>query len=183
MAAKFLFMQFSKIIWLVLQWKCVSLMKAEREAGSRNVVRPPEKYTHHITLWRLKEMYVMWNVRRRLSIDITAQEDLTVYFNSEIIESCVSITNLFCNDLLITKGKTLNLVVCILLRVLDQVHGFPSNATLFQYYHLQADGLKMVVRPKHVAFNLNKIVKNYWNSVALDGNSWTWKGRWLRRKW
>jgi hypothetical protein len=26
----------------------------------------------------------------------------------------------------------LNLVVCILLRVLDQVQGFPSNATLFQ---------------------------------------------------
>jgi hypothetical protein len=26
----------------------------------------------------------------------------------------------------------LNLVVCILLRLLDQVQGFPSNATLFQ---------------------------------------------------
>jgi chemotaxis receptor (MCP) glutamine deamidase CheD len=26
----------------------------------------------------------------------------------------------------------LNLCVCILLRVLDQVQGFPSNATLFQ---------------------------------------------------
>jgi hypothetical protein len=26
----------------------------------------------------------------------------------------------------------LNLVLCILLRVLDQVQGFPSNATLFQ---------------------------------------------------
>jgi hypothetical protein len=32
----------------------------------------------------------------------------------------------------------------------------------------------MVVRPKHVADNLNKIVNNYWNRVALDGNSWTW---------
>jgi hypothetical protein len=28
----------------------------------------------------------------------------------------------------------LNLGVCILLRVLDQVQGFPSNATLFQYF-------------------------------------------------
>jgi hypothetical protein len=34
--------------------------------------------------------------------------------------------------------------------------------------------LKMVVRPKHVADNLNKIVNNYWNRVALDGNPWTW---------
>jgi hypothetical protein len=32
----------------------------------------------------------------------------------------------------------------------------------------------MVVRPKHVAINLNKIVKYYWNSVALDGNPSTW---------
>jgi hypothetical protein len=30
--------------------------------------------------------------------------------------------------------------------------------------------LKMVVRPKHEAVNLNKIVNNYSNSVALDGN-------------
>jgi hypothetical protein len=34
--------------------------------------------------------------------------------------------------------------------------------------------LKMVVRPKHVANNLNKIVKNYWNRVPLDGNPSTW---------
>jgi hypothetical protein len=33
--------------------------------------------------------------------------------------------------------------------------------------------LKMVIRPKHVADNLNKIVNNYWNRVALDGNPWT----------
>jgi hypothetical protein len=26
----------------------------------------------------------------------------------------------------------------------------------------------------YVAVNLNEIVNNYWNSVALDGNSWTW---------
>jgi hypothetical protein len=32
----------------------------------------------------------------------------------------------------------------------------------------------MVVRPEHVAVTLNKIVNNYWNSVALDGNPWTW---------
>jgi hypothetical protein len=32
----------------------------------------------------------------------------------------------------------------------------------------------MVVRPKHVADNLNKIIKNYWNRVALDVNPWTW---------
>jgi regulator of extracellular matrix RemA (YlzA/DUF370 family) len=31
-----------------------------------------------------------------------------------------------------------------------------------------------VVQPKHVADNLNKIVKNYWNRVVLDGNPWTW---------
>jgi hypothetical protein len=37
------------------------------------------------------------------------------------------------------------------------------------YFHL-----KVVVRPKHVADNLNKIVNNYWNRVALDGNPWTW---------
>jgi hypothetical protein len=34
--------------------------------------------------------------------------------------------------------------------------------------------VKMVVRPKHVADNLNKIVNNYRNRVALDGNPWTW---------
>jgi hypothetical protein len=32
---------------------------------------------------------------------------------------------------------------------------------------------KMAVRQKHVADNLNKIVNNYWNRVALDGNPWT----------
>jgi hypothetical protein len=33
---------------------------------------------------------------------------------------------------------------------------------MFQSYdHLQVD-------------NLNKIVNNYWNRVALDGNPWTW---------
>jgi hypothetical protein len=26
----------------------------------------------------------------------------------------------------------------------------------------------------HVADNLNEIVNNYWNSVVLDGNPWTW---------
>jgi hypothetical protein len=55
----------------------------------------------------------------------------------------------------------LNLVVCILLRVLDQVQGFPSNATLFQHCFRPGTGMKMVVRPKHVADNLNKIVNNY----------------------
>jgi S-adenosylmethionine:diacylglycerol 3-amino-3-carboxypropyl transferase len=34
--------------------------------------------------------------------------------------------------------------------------------------------LKMVVRPKHVADNLNKVVNNYWNRVVLDGNPWIW---------
>jgi uncharacterized protein YktA (UPF0223 family) len=34
--------------------------------------------------------------------------------------------------------------------------------------------MKMVVRPKHAADNLNTIVDNYWNRVALDGNPWTW---------
>jgi hypothetical protein len=40
------------------------------------------------------------------------------------------VSNVACS----TNGKAyrLNLVVCILLRVLDQVQGFPSNATLFQ---------------------------------------------------
>jgi hypothetical protein len=37
------------------------------------------------------------------------------------------------------------------------------------YFHL-----KMVVRPKHIADSLNKIVNNYWNRVALDGNPCTW---------
>jgi hypothetical protein len=32
----------------------------------------------------------------------------------------------------------------------------------------------MGVRPKHVTDNLNKIVNNYWNIVALDGNLWIW---------
>jgi hypothetical protein len=36
------------------------------------------------------------------------------------------------------------------------------------YFHF-----KMVVRPNHVADNLNKILNNYLNSVALDGNPWT----------
>jgi hypothetical protein len=31
-----------------------------------------------------------------------------------------------------TLANILNLVVCILLRVIDEVQGFPSNATLFQ---------------------------------------------------
>jgi hypothetical protein len=34
--------------------------------------------------------------------------------------------------------------------------------------------LKAVDRPKHVAANLNKIINNYWNRVALVGNLWTW---------
>jgi hypothetical protein len=32
----------------------------------------------------------------------------------------------------------------------------------------------MVVRPKHVADNLNETVNNYWNRVASDANPWTW---------
>jgi hypothetical protein len=32
----------------------------------------------------------------------------------------------------------------------------------------------MVVQPKRVTVNLNKIVNNYWNSVALNGNPWAW---------
>jgi hypothetical protein len=31
----------------------------------------------------------------------------------------------------------------------------------------------MVVRPKYVAVNMNKIVNNQWNSIVLDGNPWT----------
>jgi hypothetical protein len=42
--------------------------------------------------------------------------------------------------------------------------------------------LKMVVCPKYVADNLNKIVNNYWNRVALDGNPWTW-GYWGVFNW
>jgi hypothetical protein len=33
---------------------------------------------------------------------------------------------------------------------------------------------KMVALPKHVADNFNKIVNNYWNTVVLDENPWTW---------
>jgi hypothetical protein len=33
----------------------------------------------------------------------------------------------------VSAGKFFTLGVCILLRVFDQVQGFPSNATLFQY--------------------------------------------------
>jgi hypothetical protein len=40
------------------------------------------------------------------------------------------------------------------------------------YFHL-----KMIVRPKHVLDDLNKIVNNYWNRVALDGNPWTWSNK------
>jgi hypothetical protein len=36
---------------------------------------------------------------------------------------------------------------------------------LFIYFHF-----KMVVRPKHVSDNLNKIVKKYWNRDVLHGN-------------
>jgi hypothetical protein len=113
----------------------------------------------------------------------------------------------------------LNLGVCIRLRELDQVEGFPSKETLFQSFltilfqlswrtykwllgclhpvacirsgtfsknliplytnsavanHVNFQCiyflLKMVVRPKHVADNLNKIVNNYWTRAALDGN-------------
>jgi hypothetical protein len=42
--------------------------------------------------------------------------------------------------------------------------------------------VKMAVRPKHVADNLNKIVNNYSNSVALDGNPWTWSNTRNRMK-
>jgi hypothetical protein len=35
-------------------------------------------------------------------------------------------------------------------------------------------GGNIVIEPKHVADNLNKIVHNYWNRVVLDGNPWTW---------
>jgi hypothetical protein len=34
--------------------------------------------------------------------------------------------------------------------------------------------LKIVVRPKYIANNLNKIVNNCWNRVALEGNAWAW---------
>jgi hypothetical protein len=60
----------------------------------------------------------------------------------------------------------LMLGIYILLRVLDQVQEFPSNATVFKtivYYFIQiirymfrSYDLKMVVRP-----NLNKIINNY----------------------
>jgi hypothetical protein len=42
-------------------------------------------------------------------------------------EGCTSEIKMTCLALMI-----LNLGVCILLSVLDQVQGFPSNATLFQ---------------------------------------------------
>jgi hypothetical protein len=44
---------------------------------------------------------------------------------------------------------------------------------LFVVQYLEGP-LKMVVRPKYIADNLNKIVNNYWNRVPLDGNPWTW---------
>jgi hypothetical protein len=84
---------------------------------------------------------------------------------------------------------TLNSVVCILLPVLDQVQGFPSNATLCQWlftirFELSATcfGRTTIFKWKyitseinmagllldHVGDNLNKIVNNYWNSyIAL----------------
>jgi hypothetical protein len=37
------------------------------------------------------------------------------------------------------------------------------------YFSLKMDG-----RPTHAADKLNKIVNNYWNSVTLDENPWTW---------
>jgi hypothetical protein len=72
-----------------------------------------------------------------------------------------------------TSGQILNLRVCILLRVSDQVEKFLFNTTLFQYFFMilfkllkinfwcTYFRLKMVVQPKHVADNLNKIVNNY----------------------
>jgi hypothetical protein len=87
----------------------------------------------------------------------------------------------------------LNLGVCILLRVLAQVQGirltqlyFNSCLLFYSNYPLHVSvvrpsssgnihiHLKMVVRPKHVAANLNKIVNNYSNRAALDGNPWSW---------
>jgi hypothetical protein len=49
-----------------------------------------------------------------------------------------------------TKLRILNLGVCIPLRVLDHVN--------FRCIYFL---MKMVVRPKHVVDNLNKIVNNY----------------------
>jgi hypothetical protein len=42
--------------------------------------------------------------------------------------------------------------------------------------------LKMVVLQKHAEDNLNKIVNNYWNRVALDRNPWTWHKQCWRKK-
>jgi flavoprotein len=55
------------------------------------------------------------------------------------------------------------------------------------YDHLQAEIYtseinKMVVRPKHVADNLNKIVNNYWNRDTFDGSPWTWSNTRKRMK-
>jgi hypothetical protein len=68
--------------------------------------------------------------------------------------------------------KMLNLIVCIMLHVLDQVEGFCLmqhcfNSCLLFYSNFR---MKMVIQPKHVAVTLNKIVNNYSNSVVLDGN-------------
>jgi hypothetical protein len=75
-------------------------MKAEREAGSRNIKRPSEHYTRHITLWWLRKIDSNSTLTQ-----LIAQNGLIVYFRREIMESFVPITNSFCNDMLIPKGK------------------------------------------------------------------------------
>jgi hypothetical protein len=78
------------------------------------------------------------------------------------------------------SGNCISIVVYYFIQIIPYM--FPS------YDHLRAEinmasnvtfrciyfRLKMVVRPKQVADNLNNIVNNYWNRVALDRNPWTW---------
>jgi hypothetical protein len=73
-----------------------------------------------------------------LGIHLTWRFKQNVEFKAVIILSCAILSYAIMMQQFLTGRNEeksvmiLNLVVCILLRVLGQVQGFPSNATLFQ---------------------------------------------------
>jgi hypothetical protein len=56
-------------------------------------------------------------------------EEVAVYYSRGY--GGINITSVM-EQMPLASSRSLNLVVCILLCVLDQVQGFPSDATLFQ---------------------------------------------------
>jgi hypothetical protein len=62
-----------------------------------------------------------------------------------------------------------NFIFIVLFQARTPLASHVNFRCIHVYFHL-----KMVVRPKHVEDNLNKIVNKYWNRVALDGSPRTW---------